>query len=131
MLEIHPFGNFVPKDAKYLVLGSFTGKPEHNYDWFYSTKRNQFWSIIEAVYGVELKSKREKQAFFALLKMAIADIIYSCERKSGNNQDNNLTNIISENKQIKIITMPSPSPRYAKLSKAEKTKIYKKHLPKY
>lgn len=26
MIETHPFGNFVPADAKYLILGSFTGK---------------------------------------------------------------------------------------------------------
>lgn len=39
MIEIHPFGTFVPTNARHLVLGSFTGKLVGNntYDWFYGT----------------------------------------------------------------------------------------------
>jgi hypothetical protein len=60
MIETHAFGNFIPLDAKYLILGSFTGKEamrknpasDNSYDWFYGTKRNQFWSILESVYKI-------------------------------------------------------------------------------
>jgi hypothetical protein len=38
--------------------------------------------------------------------------------------------IINKYPDIKFITLPSPSPRYALLSKFDKVKIYKKILPK-
>ena len=104
MIETHPFGSFVPPKAKYLILGSFTGKiGDSSYDWFYGSKRNQFWPILEIVYKTELKIKKDKQALFKKLRMAIADIIYQCERKKGSNLDINLTNIVYNLKAIEKI----------------------------
>jgi len=102
MIEIHPFGIFVPANTKYLILGSFAGRQavkgmpysDETYDWFYGTKTNQFWPIMERVYGVTLKSKENKQELMTRLGIGIADIIYSCERKDGNNLDSNLINIV-------------------------------------
>lgn len=175
MIETHPFGNFVPLNAKYLILGSFTGRQavkgattaDDAYDWFYGTKRNQFWSILEGVYGIELRNKHSKQELFAKLGIAIADIIYQCERKENSNLDANLVNIIYNVKAIAeilesqsiekilftsrfvddrfkkhfkhiinyhssiyLITLPSPSPRYAQMSKEQKIQRYKELLPK-
>ncbi len=166
MLETHPFGNFVPKDIKYLLLGSFTGKiVDDSYDWFYGTKRNLFWPIIQEVYGIRFKDKKDKQDLFTKLKIGIADIILSCERSDNNNSDMNLANIvlnkefikILENNKIKkiffsskfveklfnkyfkglilshpkieLIVLPSPSPRYALMTKEEKIKKYREVLP--
>lgn len=167
MLETHPFGSFVPPHARFFILGSFTGKPEAGYNWFYTSKRNQFWPILEEVYGLELDSKKTKQELFSKLKIAISDIIYQCERKKGTNLDNNLTNIVYnipavekiltrhkiekiffssrfvKNKfkkvfkdlvekypNIKLITLPSPSPRYAAMTRKEKIKRYRNLLPR-
>jgi hypoxanthine-DNA glycosylase len=97
MIETHPFGEFVPPQARYLILGSFTGKSvpiEPGYDWYYGTKRNQFWKIIERVYNVSLPTKEEKVKLFTKLHIAIADIIKQCERSKGSNLDNNLINIV-------------------------------------
>ncbi len=174
MIETHAFGNFVPLNPKYLILGSFTGRQavkgikatDVSYDWFYGTKRNQFWSILEEVYGIELRNKIRKQELLTKLGVAMADIIYQCERKEGNNLDTNLTNIvfnkeaiteildsnqidkiyftsrfvenrfrkvfkdiINRHPAIYLITLPSPSPRYAKMGKEQKIKIYKELLP--
>lgn len=169
MLETHPFGSFVPKNAKYLILGSFTGKNvgDNNYDWFYGTKRNQFWPIIETVYKRALRDRKDKEKLFSKLGLAIADIIYQCERKTGSNLDTNLVNIvyntaavekilkqnnirtiyfssrfvetkfrkklkylIEQYPEIELVTLPSPSPRFAKLNLEEKVKIYHRLLPK-
>ncbi len=168
VLETHPFGDFVPTKTRYLILGSFPGKIQNSsYDWFYGNGRNQFWSIVEHVYGRTLEDKNDKQGLFRKLDIAVADIIYQCERKNGSNLDNNLVNIsynsqgiekilkennirkiyftsrFVENKfkkifkklvgaypEIKLVTLPSPSPRYAAISKAMKIKQYKKLLPK-
>ena len=93
MIETHPFGNFIPPNTKYLLLGSFTTKPSDDYLWFYANGRNHFWPIMEVVYGLKLDTKQKQQSLFEKLNMALADIILSCERKSGSNLDNNLTNI--------------------------------------
>lgn len=168
MLETHPFGIFSPSSAKYLLLGSFTAvKKDETYDWFYGSKRNQFWPIIEKVYGLSLPNKQSRVDLFTKLSIAIADMIYQCERKDGNSLDSNLVNFVFNNKglenlfeenqiekiffssrfvekqfnknfsylvemypDVKLITLPSPSPRYAAMSKDEKIKKYKEIFPK-
>ncbi len=168
MIEVHPFLSFVPKDSKYLLLGSFpgtTGKDNPEY-WFYGTRTTQFWSIFENIYNIKLKTRKSKEELFSKLKLAISDVIYSAERKSNNSSDLNLIKItynnevieeiLSKNKiqkifftsaytatkyktkfkdlitkhpKIKLITLPSPSPRYAMMTKQEKIKRYRNLLP--
>jgi hypoxanthine-DNA glycosylase len=174
MLETHAFGNFVPPSARFLILGSFTGRQavkgntaaDDSYDWFYATKRNQFWPILEDVYGLELRNKPSRQALLTKLGIAMADIIYKCERKVDSNLDSNLVHpeynieaiaeilndnqidsifftsrfveirfkknfkdIISHHPSIELITLPSPSSRYARMSKEQKVSRYKELLP--
>lgn len=167
MIEKHPFGNFVPDNTRYLLLGSFTGQiTDNSYDWFYGTKRNLFWPIIQEVYDKKLTTKDDKQSLFSGLGIAITDIILSCERKTKSNLDMNLTNIVlnqevkniiqdnklekiffssrfveklfkkyfkeivSEHPEVELITLPSPSPRYAAMSKAQKIARYIEVFPK-
>ena len=167
MTEVHPFASFVPPKAKFLLLGSFVTKPAHGYEWFYANGRNQFWPILEEVYRVPLKTKKDQQKLFIKLGMAITDIILECEREKNSNLDINLkclvfntgaiTEILDQNKiekifftsrfvenlyrrhfkdlihkypKIELITLPSPSPRYAVLSKSEKILRYRKLLPR-
>lgn len=93
MLETHPFGDFVPKKVRYVMIGSFVTKPSNPYEWFYANGRNQFWPIMEAVYNKTFDTKDEQQQLFIDLEMALTDIIYSCERKNNSNLDINLFNI--------------------------------------
>lgn len=173
MIETHPFGVFAPKNAKYLFLGSFTTKEAYNgkkksYVWFYANGgRNQFWPMLEEVYGVKLKKRSEMQRLLRNLNFAMADIIYQCERQRGSNLDVNLTNIVYaiddiadllrnkpiskifftsrfvENKfrsvfkeligqypGVKLVTLPSPSPRYAAMTRVEKITKYRQLLPR-
>lgn len=107
MIETHPFGSFVPSGAKYLILGSFTTKEafdeekKESYKWFYSNGgRNQFWPILEVVYGTRLQTREEMQELLTTLSIAIADIIYQCERRKNSNLDINLTNIVYATEDI-------------------------------
>lgn len=163
MIEVHPFGDFVPKDPRYLLIGSFVTKPMNNYEWFYANGRNQFWPILEEVYDRDLKNKNEQIKLFKDLHMALTDIIYSCERKKNSNLDINLfnitynieaiRNIVKVNKirriyftsrfvesifrrkfkdismELELVCLPSPSPRFATMSKAIKIEKYKTLLP--
>jgi len=100
MIETHPFESFIPYGTKYLILGSFAAKQylkdkpffDENYDFFYCIKKNQFWPILGEVYGRQLMDTPAKKSLLAELKIAIADIIYQCERKSGSSLDGNLIN---------------------------------------
>ncbi len=167
MIETHPYGSFVPPNTNFLFLGTFAAKPEPGYDWFFGTKRSQFWPILEIVYGTKLDTTEEKKKLFKKLQLAITDIILSCERSQNSNADTNLINItynrevisriLKRNKiekiffssklaghlfkrefkstigkypTVQLVTLPSPSPRYALITKTEKIDKYKELLPK-
>ncbi len=168
MIETHPFKIFSPANARYLLLGSFIAiRKDKSYDWYYGKKVNQFWPIIEEVYKVKLPNKKARQDLFIKLSIAVADIIYQCERKFNNSMDSSLVNciyntkaikkLLSENKiekilftsrfvesefekhfkdliekypNIDLVTLPSPSARYAAMSKKEKVKRYSQIFPK-
>lgn len=168
--ETNPFAVFSPPKSKYLILGSFAAKDSksgHSYDWYYSNGRNQFWPILERIYGGKLTRKEAQQKLFADLSIAIADIIYQCERVGNSSLDVNLQrliynhdpiaevlrnnpiqqilftsrfvetrfkkhfkDLIEEFPQVELVTLPSPSPRYASMRLEEKIKIYTHHFPK-
>jgi hypoxanthine-DNA glycosylase len=168
MLETHPFGSFVPSQARYLILGSFPGKNSNLYfEWFYGSNRNQFWHIMEIVYNIKLNNKTDKINLLSAQRIALADVFFQVERKNNSNLDSNLTNPIINIKAISdilkrneirkifftsrfveniyrknfkkliikyptitLVTLPSPSPRYARLTLLQKSKIYNKALPK-
>lgn len=167
MKEVHPFKPFVPKNSKYLLLGSFPGAKTPENTWYYGTKRTQLWKILEGVYKTNLESVEERKKLFNKIKLSVSDVILECERIRGTNLDNNLKilsyntkaaeNILKNNDikkiffssrfveglykrffkdfiekypKVELITLPSPSPRYAKLKLEEKVKIYKNILPK-
>jgi len=96
MTEQHPFKPFAPVNSETLILGSFPGKEStqklRDRDWFYCANRNQFWKIMELVYNKNLSSLDAKQQLLQENKVAITDIILSCERRGNNNKDTNLIN---------------------------------------
>jgi len=106
-IEIHPHKPFVPPNAKVLILGSFPGKghaiSESANEWFYSSKRNQFWNIMRGVYNKELITTESKKALFIKHGIAIADVFLKIKRKENNNQDNNLEIIAYNDKALKKI----------------------------
>lgn len=164
-IETHPFKAFIPGNATIIILGTFPGKDvTHKQltedDWFYGTKRNQFWKIISGVYETELSTKKEKQDLFKKHNIGIADLFLKVKRTGDNNTDSNLKVVEFNDKELKIILanpkinkvfftskfvektflklfpectigecLPSPSPRFATMSLAEKIKNYKIKLP--
>jgi len=102
MIETHPFDSFIPPGAEYLILGSFAAKQsvkgepyfDHNYDFYYGVKKNQFWTLLGKVYERDLRDTKSKKDLLIELHMAMADIIYQCERKNSSSLDGDLTNII-------------------------------------
>ncbi|HWJ27397.1 MAG TPA: uracil-DNA glycosylase family protein [Flavisolibacter sp.] len=130
-----------------------------NNQWFYGAPRNQLWKILELVYHKTLNGRKEKQALFEEQGIGITDVIKSCIRKNGTNLDENLeikeynkdvmqsillkhhpkvlfTSRFVEREFKKLFPdytntdiLPSPSPRYFRLSIQDKARIYKEKLP--
>ncbi len=91
----HPFEPFIPKNAKYLLLGSFPGQEQttgtiKDDSWYYGNSRNQFWLFLEEVYATSLKSKFDKQRLFEALNMAITDVFSSIIRKRDSSLDKDI-----------------------------------------
>lgn len=135
------------------------GKLDEN-AWFYGAPLNQLWRILEKVYNRELKTKEAKQKLFKEAGIGITDIFKSVVRKAGSNLDENLEIIEYNKDEIKRIltdfrpqvlctsrfvekefkkmfpaypavdVLPSPSPRYFRITIEQKAEIYKTKLPK-
>jgi hypoxanthine-DNA glycosylase len=103
-IQTHPHKMFVPLNSTILILGTFPGKSnvqvEGKDEWFYSSKRNQFWSIIRSVYKEELKTTTEKKALFKRKGIAIGDIFLKIKRKENNNSDTSIEVIEYNDKEI-------------------------------
>ena len=126
--------------------------------WFYGAPLNQFWRILAKAYGRELKTKADKQRLFEEAGIGITDIFTSVIRTKGSNLDENLLineynwevieTILEKHKPKVFCTsryvekefkkkfpaypvdvLPSPSPRYFKLTIVQKAEIYKQKLP--
>ncbi|RYZ29175.1 MAG: hypothetical protein EOO10_07165 [Chitinophagaceae bacterium] len=127
--------------------------------WFYGAPLNQLWRILEKVYDRELKTKKAKQTLFRQAGIGITDIFKSVIRKAGSNLDDNLKIIEYNKDEIRrILTelrpqvlctsrfvekefkkmfpayeavdiLPSPSPRYFRITIEQKAAIYKTKLP--
>lgn len=163
-VEQHAFPAFVPPRINCLILGSFPGKEQTRGQsdaeaWFYGAPLNQFWRILQAAYGMELKTKAHKEDLFRKAGIGITDIFRSVIRTAGSNLDDNLQ-IIEYNKDelarilqnfrpsvlctsrfvekefrkmfpayTAVDVLPSPSPRYFNLTIEQKAEVYKKKLP--
>jgi hypoxanthine-DNA glycosylase len=127
--------------------------------WFYGAPLNQFWRILAIAYDRDLKTKQEKQALFEEAGIGITDIFQSVIRTNGSNLDENLRietynceaieTILKQHRPkvfctsrfvekefkkrfpayLAVDVLPSPSPRYFKLTIAQKAAIYKEKLP--
>ena len=128
--------------------------------WFYGAPRNQFWKIMEIAYKRPLRDRKEKEQLFREARIGITDVIRSCVRINGTNLDENLQVREYNREEIERILkafhppvfctsrfvqkvfrqlfpaelpadlLPSPSPRYFRLSIEDKAKVYKEKLPK-
>ncbi len=158
-IETHPFKPFAPGNTTVLIIGSFPGKEPG--DWFYGSKRNQFWKIISGVYETSLETREQKQTLFNKQGIGIGDLILRAKRTANNNQDENLEVVEYNDKELRDIIenpritsifftskfvektfrklfpeiktgecLPSPSPRYARMSLDEKITFYRSKLPR-
>lgn len=76
----HPIDAVYDENSKILILGSFPSVKSREYGFFYGHPQNRFWRVIAAIYGEDVPySNDEKRAFLLRNKIAVWDVIHSCE----------------------------------------------------
>lgn len=66
--------------SRILILGSFPSEKSREVGFFYGHPQNRFWKVVSALYGEALpQSVEEKKAFLLRNRIALWDVIGSCE----------------------------------------------------
>jgi hypoxanthine-DNA glycosylase len=158
MKESHPFKPLIEKDSRILILGTFPSLKSFENNFYYSHPKNQFWPILSNIFNVNANTQSQRIELLKNEKIALWDIVKSCERK--NSSDSNLKNVevhdlndlIKNYPNIKAILftskkalyfyqkyhkkinniiinyLPSPSTAYASMTQIEKAEIYRNIL---
>lgn len=114
MREHHPYGEFVPKNATGMIIGSFPiGKfsnpkrrheiKKHEFDFFFGGEKNLLWKLLGAIFNMPVSSRTQIKNLLAKNKLGIGDVIKSCKRKNGGASDSDLYDIEWNLDLIKLI----------------------------
>ena len=153
MKLINPLKPIYNKNSKILVLGSFPSIISREENFYYANKQNRFWKIFEIIFNIELNSLNAKVNFLLKNKIALWDVVYSCEIKKSSDSTiknvtpNNIDKIIKvsnikhifitsktaynyynkffEDIDVKVTYLPSPSSANANYSLDKLVEIYK------
>lgn len=90
----HPIPPFYDKNANILILGSFPSVKSREQGFFYGHPQNRFWKVLATIYNMEVPSTiEEKKAFLLKNKIALWDVIASCEIEGSS--DSSIKNVIA------------------------------------
>lgn len=79
MKVIHNIEPIYNKDSKILILGSIPSKKSRENNFYYANPTNRFWKVMATIFNVELKSHNEIKEFLLKNKIAMWDVIESCD----------------------------------------------------
>ncbi len=67
-------------NSEILILGSFPSVKSREAAFFYGHPQNRFWRMLSVIYNAEpLKNTEEKKAFLLTHRIALWDVIASCD----------------------------------------------------
>ncbi|MCD8180195.1 MAG: DNA-deoxyinosine glycosylase [Firmicutes bacterium] len=79
-MEFHTIEPVFDADSEILILGSFPSVKSRETNFFYGHPQNRFWKVVSAVMGEECPvTIDEKKAFLLRNKIAVWDVIKSCD----------------------------------------------------
>jgi TDG/mug DNA glycosylase family protein len=79
MKVTHTLKSIYQKDSQILILGTMPSVISRANNFYYANPSNRFWPTLEAVFEVKLNSKEEKITFLKENKIALWDVIDSCD----------------------------------------------------
>jgi len=102
MTAIHNMPPIYDENSEILILGSFPSVKSRKAKFYYETPQNRFWRVIAAVFEQNVpRTVEEKPAFLLRNRIALWDVIASCEIEGSSDQTirnavpNDLTPILS------------------------------------
>lgn len=88
--DLEPFYN---KDSETLILGSIPSVKSRELNFYYAHPNNRFWKILAKIYNEQnINTIKDKKEFLTRNKIALWDVISSCEIKGSS--DNSIKNVI-------------------------------------
>ena len=153
-IVIHPFPPVWNENSKILILGSIPSPKSRENNFYYAHPRNRFWPVMENLFNVKLESVSEKKDFLLNNRIALWDVLKSCEIDGAadgsikNPQPNDIKSIVSassidtvfttgsaankfyrrfieEDISLKAVSLPSTSPANARMSLDTLTESYR------
>ena len=110
MNRIFSFPPIVFNDSKILILGSVPGAKSLEMQEYYAHPQNKFWKILFEIFNENFTTiYSEKLAFLKKSKIAVWDVIDSCERvgsldsKIMNEESNDILKLLEEYPNIEAI----------------------------
>ncbi len=98
------------KDARLLILGSMPSERSIEKQQYYAHPQNAFWKIMVRILG-KAESYQEKTALLKKHKIALWDVIQTCERKGSldtaikNPKYNDIENFLKKRPKIKRVLL--------------------------
>jgi G:T/U-mismatch repair DNA glycosylase len=103
-IESHPYGDFIPKKAQGMIIGSFPiGKftnpkrsheiKSNEFNFFFGGEKNLLWKLLAHARKKELHQVSDIIQMLEELGVGIGDVIKSCRRKNGGASDSDLYQI--------------------------------------
>ena len=125
-MPIHNIDPVYDKKSEILILGSFPSVKSRQIRFFYGHPQNRFWKTMAAVYEDEVpESIEDKKSFLLRHRVAVWDVIESCEIKGSSDSSisnvkvNDVNRIIKNSRITRIFVNGRTAERY-----------YKKYLEK-
>ena len=111
MLIFHTLDPIYFNDSKVLILGSMPSLKSRELGFYYAHPKNRFWTTLEKVYNTKIgNSKEEKIMFLKIHKIALFDVLQSCEISSSSDSSiknpvaNDLSTILNNSSITTIFT---------------------------
>ena len=101
-MPIHNIDPVYDKKSEILILGSFPSVKSRQIRFFYGHPQNRFWKTMAAVYEDEVpESIEDKKSFLLRHRVAVWDVIESCEIKGSSDSSISNVKVNDVNKIIK------------------------------
>ena len=99
LMIVHPFPPLYDENSQILILGSFPSVKSREAMFFYGHPQNRFWKVASRIFGAPVpETIDEKKKFLLSNKIALWDVIASCEIKGSSDSSikNAVPNDLSE-----------------------------------
>ncbi|MEJ2468995.1 MAG: DNA-deoxyinosine glycosylase [Campylobacterales bacterium] len=93
MRHSHPFNPVADDRSRVLILGSFPSLKSIEEHFYYAHPRNQFWPIMEKLFGSALPDRESRRRFALQKGIALWDTYGSLVRSENNSSDANLKSL--------------------------------------